>query len=185
LDERAADRHLVERCRRGSDAAFRELVDQHKNMVFAMISRSVSDRSQVEDLAQEVFLRVHRGLAHFRGEARLSTWICRIVLNVCADTRARTPREVSLDAMPPGGPPPAATVTVDRAFGDLELNDRVAKALAQLSERSRLVLSMHYFSGRGYEEIAEALRVPLGTVKTHLHRAKQELREILEGQHDA
>jgi RNA polymerase sigma-70 factor (ECF subfamily) len=184
LDDRAADRDLVDRCRAGSDAAFRELVDQYKAVVFAVISRSVSDRGRVEDLAQDVFVRVHRGLRSFRGDARLSTWICRIAINVCADARQRAPREVSLDAVSAGAPPPAAVV-VDPAFAEVELRDRVAKAMMRLSERSRLVLSMHYFAGRGYEEIADALEVPLGTVKTQIHRAKQELREILEDSHGA
>jgi len=180
LDDRAADRDLVDRCRAGSDAAFRELVDQYKGMVFAVISRSVPDRSLVEDLAQDVFVRVHRGLRTFRGDARLSTWMCRIAMNVCADARQRAPREVSLDAAPAGAAPPAATVVSDPAFADLELRDRVAKGMARLSERSRLVLTLHYFAGRGYEEIADALEVPLGTVKTQIHRAKEELRPILE-----
>jgi len=181
LDDRAADRDLVNRCRGGDgDAAFRELVDQYKGMVFAVISRTVSDRSLVEDLAQDVFVRVHRGLRSFRGDARLSTWMCRIAINVCADARQRAPREVSLDAAPAGAPPPPAAIVVDPAFAGLELRDRVAKAMARLSDRSRLVLTLHYFAGRGYEEIAEALDVPLGTVKTQLHRAKQELRAILE-----
>jgi RNA polymerase sigma-70 factor (ECF subfamily) len=181
LEERADDRDLIRRCRSGSDAAFAELVDRHKAMVFAMISRSIAEQARVEDLAQDVFMRVHRGLRGFRGDARLSTWICRIALNVCADARQRTQHEVSLDAMVPGAPPPAGVIVADRAFADVELRDRVTKGLARLSERSRLGLSMHYVAGRGYEEIAEALRVPLGTVKTQLHRAKQELREILEG----
>jgi RNA polymerase sigma-70 factor, ECF subfamily len=185
LDERLADRALIERCRAGSDVAFRELVDAYKGMVFAVISRSISDRRNVEDLAQDVFVRVHRGLRSFRGDARLSTWICRIAMNVCADARQGAPREVSLDAAPVGAPPPPATVVSDPAFAALELRDRVAKGMARLSERSRLALTMHYFAGRGYEEIAEALQMPLGTVKTHLHRAKQELREILEGKNDA
>jgi RNA polymerase sigma-70 factor, ECF subfamily len=186
LDDSAVDRDLVNRCRGSEgDAAFRELVDQYKGMVFAVISRSVSDRSLVEDLAQDVFVRVHRGLRSFRGDARLSTWICRIAMNVCADARQRAPREVSLDAAPAGAAPPPAAIVSDPAFADLELRDRVAKGMARLSERSRLVLTLHYFAGRGYEEIAGALEVPLGTVKTHLHRAKQELREILEGRHDA
>lgn len=184
MDERAADRDLVNRCRSGSDAAFRELVDTHKKMVFAIISRSIADRSLVEDLAQDAFVRVHRGLRSFRGDARLSTWICRIAVNVCADARQHAPRELSLDAIAPGAPPPPAVIVADPAYVQLELRDRVAKGLAQLPERSRLVISMHYFAGRGYEEIAEALHVPLGTVKTHLHRAKRELREILERDDD-
>jgi RNA polymerase sigma-70 factor (ECF subfamily) len=181
LDERAADRDLIERCRGSNgDAAFRELVDTYKRMVFAVISRSIADRSLVEDLAQDVFVRVHRGLRSFRGDARLSTWICRIAMNVCVDARQRAPREVSLDAVPAGAPPPAAAIVSDPAFADVELRDRVAKGMVRLAERSRIVLTLHYFAGRGYEEIAEALHVPLGTVKTQIHRAKQELRAILE-----
>ena len=67
----ANERELVERCRRGDDGAFQELVDRHKDLVFALVTRSVQDRSRAEDLAQDVFLRIHRGLPYFRGEARL------------------------------------------------------------------------------------------------------------------
>jgi RNA polymerase sigma-70 factor (ECF subfamily) len=102
-------------------------VDTYKGMVFAVISRFVSNRAAVEDLAQDVFIRVHRGLSSFRGDARLSTWICRIAMNVCADARLRAPREISLDAAPPGAPPPPATIVSDSSFAALELRDRVAK----------------------------------------------------------
>src|SRR6266496_390023 len=92
------ERELVERCRRGDEVAFQELVDRYKDLVFALIARTVQDRSRAEDLAQDVFLRVHRGLPYFRGEARLSTWLYRIVANVCAQP-----------------PAPAATVSLDDA----------------------------------------------------------------------
>ena len=82
--EAVNERELVERCRQGDDTAFQELVDRYKDLVFALIARATQDRSRADDLAQEVFLRVHRGLPYFRGEARLSTWIYRIVANVCA-----------------------------------------------------------------------------------------------------
>src|SRR5437867_4833816 len=94
--EAVNERELVERCRQGDDTAFQELVDRYKDLVFALIARATQDRSRADDLAQEVFLRVHRGLPYFRGEARLSTWIYRIVANVCAQPSA--PRAmVSLD----------------------------------------------------------------------------------------
>src|SRR4026209_2332282 len=107
----ANERRLVERCRQDDEGAFQELVDGYKNLVFAMIARTAQDRSRVEDLAQDVFLRVHRGLPYFRGEARLATWIHRIVANVCAQARTRTPVSVSLDdgrsaAMRPSGADP-------------------------------------------------------------------------------
>src|SRR5437867_8565944 len=91
------ERELVERCRRGDEGAFQELIDRYKDLVFALIGRTVQDRSRSEDLAQDVFLRIHRGLPYFRGEARLSTWIYRIVANVCAQDHGRPSAPVSLD----------------------------------------------------------------------------------------
>src|SRR5262245_4302999 len=95
----APERALIERCRAGDDDAFRELVDRYKNLVFALIARTVQDRARAEDLAQDVFLRVHRGLPYFRGEARLSTWIYRIVANVVVQDQSRAAPTVSLDAL--------------------------------------------------------------------------------------
>ena len=83
---------LIERCRQGDDTAFTELIDRYKDLVYGMIWRLAPDRTQVDDLAQDVFLKVHRGLPYFRGEARLSTWIYRIVANVCAQARGRPVR---------------------------------------------------------------------------------------------
>ena len=174
-DERA----LIERCRAGDDTAFGELVDRHKNLVYGLVYRMVSDRSHVEDLAQDVFLKVHRGLPYFRGEARLSTWIYRIVQNVCAGARSRRGPDVSLDEGDSSGrrvDPGAA----DGAFGDLELRDRLEKAIAQLPEPQRLLIAAHYLDGVQYEALAEAMDIPLGTVKTHLYRAKKRLRELLD-----
>ena len=173
LDERA----LIERCRAGDDDAFSELVDRYKNLVYAVVTRLVADRAEADDLAQEVFLKVHRGLPYFRGDARLSTWIYRIVMNVCAQARSRPHREVPLDRGPDR--PPIDPGGADAAFADLELRDRLDKAIAQLPENYRFLIAAHHLRGVQYEALAEALDMPLGTVKTHLHRAKRLLREIL------
>jgi len=179
------ERELVERCRRGDEGAFQELVDRYKDLVFALIARTVQDRSRAEDLAQDVFLRVHRGLPYFRGEARLSTWIYRIVANVCAQPASAA--TVSLDDMQADGSRPADRAslgrtlsTTDRQFSDFELRDRLEKAVARLPPNYRLLIAAHYLDGVQYEDLAEALKLPLGTVKTHLHRAKQQLRRLLE-----
>jgi RNA polymerase sigma-70 factor (ECF subfamily) len=169
------ERELVERCRRGDEGAFQELVDRYKTLVFALIARTVQDRSRAEDLSQEVFLRIHRGLPYFRGEARLSTWIYRIVANVCAQPPAAAALSLDHD-----GPGERATATLDRRFGDLELRDRLEKAIARLAPHYRLLIAAHYLDGVQYEDLAEALTLPLGTVKTHLFRAKQQLRRLLE-----
>jgi RNA polymerase sigma-70 factor (ECF subfamily) len=169
------ERELVERCRRGDEGAFQELVDRYKTLVFALIARTVQDRSRAEDLSQEVFLRIHRGLPYFRGEARLSTWIYRIVANVCAQPPAAAAVSIDHD-----GSAERATAALDRRFGDLELRDRLEKAIARLAPHYRLLIAAHYLDGVQYEDLAEALMLPLGTVKTHLFRAKQQLRRLLE-----
>src|SRR2546421_2680167 len=119
------ERELVDRCRREEPGAFEELVDQFKNLVFALIARTVPDRSRAEDLAQDVFLRIHRGLPYFRGDARLSTWIFRIVVNVCTQDAGR-PAPVSLED--DRSRHEAARSATDRQFRDLELKDRLEKA---------------------------------------------------------
>jgi RNA polymerase sigma-70 factor, ECF subfamily len=167
------ERELIERCRSGDDDAFAELVDRYKKLVYALVSRMVPDRSQADDLAQEVFVKVHRGLPYFRGDARLSTWIYRIVSNVCLQSRAagaRVPAAVA--AVVERGAP-------DAAFATLELRDRLERAMAQLPEHYRLLIAAHYLQGVQYEALAEALDIPIGTVKTHLHRAKRRMRELM------
>jgi RNA polymerase sigma-70 factor (ECF subfamily) len=181
-DAVAGERALVERCRSGDDRAFQELVERYKDLVFALIARTMPDRSRAEDLAQEVFLRVHRGLPYFRGEARLSTWIYRIVANVCVQEHGRATPTVSLDALQADRSPPRAVMpsATDRQFGDLELRDRLEKAIARLPANYRLLIAAHYLNDVQYEGLAEALQLPLGTVKTQLYRAKQQLRRMLE-----
>ena len=171
------ERDLVERCRRGDEGAFQELVDEHRSLVFALIARVIADRSRAEDAAQDVFLRMYRGLPYFRGESRLSTWIYRIVANVCAQEAARRPAPASLDDERARPPAPAAA---DRQFSDLELRERLEKAIARLPPNQRLLVAAHYLEGIRYEDLAEALNMPMGTVKTHLYRAKQQLRRMLE-----
>src|SRR5471030_3323527 len=176
--EASNELELVERCRRGDEGAFQELVDRYKDLVFALIARTVVDRSRAEDLAQDVFLRIHRGLPYFRGEARLSTWIYRIVANVCLQEQARPPAAASLDDERTRAKVKASAP--DRQFGDLELRDRLEKAITRLPANYRLLIAAHYLQGVQYEGLAEALQLPLGTVKTQLYRAKQQLRRMLE-----
>jgi RNA polymerase sigma-70 factor (ECF subfamily) len=178
------ERELIERCRAGGDAAFAELVDRYKDLVFGVVSRSIPDRTRAEDVAQEVFLRIHRGLPYFRGEAKLSTWIYRIVLNLCTQERGRDrPIEVPLDPANAGREDdrrPAMQIgAVPRTLSDLELRDRLDKALARLPETYRVLVTAHYLQGVSYEQLADITESPLGTVKTHLYRAKRLLRELL------
>jgi RNA polymerase sigma-70 factor (ECF subfamily) len=178
--DQSDEQTLVERCRGGQDdSAFAELVDHYKDLVYGVVYRLARDRGQADDLAQEVFFKVHRGLPYFRGDARLSTWIYRIVYNVCCEERARRhPVEVPLD--PGVGRRPIDPGAPDAAFGELELRDRLARAMAGLPDNYRFLLAAHYLEGVQYEALAAALGLPLGTVKTHLFRARRMLRERLD-----
>jgi len=169
---------LVERCRQGDETAFRELVDQYKGLVFGLIARSIANRARAEEVAQEVFLKVHKGLPYFRGDAKLSTWIYRIVINALAEERPEL-ATVSLDETDDDRPRQEPG-TQDRAFGDMVMKDRLQKAIERLPVNYQVLVNGHYLKDMRYEDLAEALDLPLGTVKTHLHRAKRRLRHLLE-----
>lgn len=171
-----SEHELVERCRGGDQQAFRELVERYKGLVFSIVARSASNRERADDLAQDVFLRVYRGLRYFRGESRLSTWIYRITVNVLSAERPPAPTE----PLEGPGETPREFGAPDRAFDELSLRDRVNKALQRLPANYQVLINGHYLKGMRYEDLAEALDMPLGTVKTHLHRAKRQLRHLLE-----
>jgi RNA polymerase sigma-70 factor (ECF subfamily) len=175
-----SDSELVARCQAGSDEAFEQLVARYRVRVFGLILRTIGDTRRAEDLAQDVFLRIHRGLPYFQGQAKLSTWIYRIVLNVCLAEKQR-PVRIEVPVEEPGDEDhaPRELATKDPAFAALELRDRLTKALAQLAPRDRLLVAAHYLDGVQYEDLAAAMQMPLGTVKTHLYRAKQQLRRLL------
>ena len=171
-----SEHELVERCRGGDQQAFRELVDRYKGLVFGIVARSLADPARAEEVAQDIFLRIYRGLPYFRGESRLSTWIYRIAINVLAAERRPAPTE----PLEGTGEVPREFGAEDRAFDELALRDRVDKAMRRLPMNYRVLVNGHYIKGMRYEDLAEALNLPLGTVKTHLHRAKRQLRRLLE-----
>ncbi len=174
------DLELVRQAQQGKEPAFEALVERYKNRVFGLVVRTLGDRQAAEDLAQEAFLRIYRALPYFRREARFSTWVYRIVINLCRQEQQRRPLgEVPLDARSDDGRPRLELGMRDTAHAELELRDRLEKALARLPVNDRLLVAGHYLEGIAYEDLAEALNMPLGTVKTHLHRAKRRLREVL------
>jgi RNA polymerase sigma-70 factor (ECF subfamily) len=171
-----SEHELVERCREGDERAFRELVERYKGLVFALVARSIPDAGRAEEVAQDVFVRVYRGLPAFRGDSRVSTWIYRIAVNLLAAER----RQPSTEPLEGTGEVPREFGTTDRAFDEVTLRDRMEKALQRLPVHYQVLINGHYLKGMRYEELAEALGLPLGTVKTHLHRAKKQLRHLLE-----
>jgi len=178
---------LIERCGAGDEQACAELVATHQRMVFTIALHLLGDRDEALDLSQEVFLRVFRTLASFRGQSALRTWIYRIVVNQASNRqrwwrRRHRSQQVALDDH-------AAThgeiaesrnfASPDRVMQQNETAHRVWGALDSLPFDQRAVIVLREIDGLSYEEIATSLGVAVGTVKSRLARARESLREAL------
>lgn len=170
---------LVARVRAGDRRAFEELVITYQHRVFGVAARMLGNRAEAEEIAQETFLRAHRALPEFRGEARLSTWLPAIASRLCLNRLASPDRRLARDddalAAAPSHEPDAATA-LERSELDTALRD----AIAALPEERRIVVILRDIEGLSYEEIAEALAVQPGTVRSRLHRARMDLKAKLE-----
>jgi RNA polymerase sigma-70 factor (ECF subfamily) len=179
--ERELDDVTLLRAQQGHAAAFRVLVELHQDAVFALIWRILGSRAQaavVEDLAQTTFLGVYRALPRFRreGSARLSTWILAIAVRTALKERRGARPMVSLDEVDDTA---SSAASADRSVADRDFAAALARALDQLPLSFRTVFVLREYHGLDYGEIATALEVDLGTVKSRLSRARGELREQL------
>ena len=188
------DLDLVEAVRRGSSAAFDDLVRRHEARVVRLCGRILGDADTALDAAQEAFVKAWRGLARFAGDARFSTWLTRIAINQCRNElrRRRTVKHqplLSLDATRPGadavgdeslvstlaasGPTPYEHARGREVAAALEI------ALTELDDEAREVLLLRDAEHLSYDDIAEVLEVPIGTVRSRLHRARGDLHRRL------
>jgi RNA polymerase sigma-70 factor, ECF subfamily len=176
---------------------FEALVREHQGMVFRTLTRLTGSGAQVEDLAQEVFLRLYRALPEFRGDAALSTYLYRIVVNVAQDEWKRRRKERSVIASAPavstmedegdagwiesfaGDELTEHARNPEQRMGDAEVQAAVEDALRELPEMERAVLVLYHQEECSYEGIAAALGLPINTVRTHLHRGRKRLAEVL------
>ena len=185
----ATDAELVERVLSGGQQAFGVIVGRHQQAVFAQVSRLVRDQNEVQDVAQECFIRAYRALGSFRGDAQFTTWLYRIVYNTCMTRREqqarRQEREVSLfedgddDLTGPKDFEDEDTPLPDEVLESGEARERLAKHIADLPVHYRAVLVLYYYEERSYQEIAEILDQPMNTIKVHLLRAKARLKKLL------
>jgi len=157
----------------GESAAFADLVREHQGMVFSIAYHYLHERSLAEDLAQEVFLELYQSLSRIQSAAHLTFWLRRVTANRCIDQgrkKVRRREQALEDAPEPVASDPPA---------DPLLLERLQQSLAGLPEKQRLVVILRFQEGLGPAEIAEALDMPVNTVKSTLHRSLEELRKGL------
>lgn len=179
------DLRLVERHRYGDVSAFDELYERYATMVYNLALGLASDPEEAADLTQEIFLRLYRHLAKFRGRSSLKTWVFRVALNHCRSrlARRRNPfvRPLSgggvLDEQPPR--PDPARDPEERASAREE-RERVAAAIARLPRVFREAVVLRDLQGLAYREVADVLGVRIGTVRSRIARGREQLRDLLE-----
>jgi RNA polymerase sigma-70 factor, ECF subfamily len=178
-----ADAALVRRTLAGETSAFNELVRRYQKCVHSLIYRIVANEDDAADLLQETFVRAYRALNSFRQDASFVTWLYRIASNLSIDLiRSRKTRgSLSLDFEIAEGREPAAdeSCSPEDVLVRGEVSDHVHRAVMGLPDRYRIVIVMRHLQGLRINEIAEALQIPVGTVKTHLYRARELLRQRL------
>jgi RNA polymerase sigma-70 factor (ECF subfamily) len=185
------DADVVVLAQRGREDAFREIVRRYERPVFSMIFRMVRDSATAEDLSQDSFIKVLNHIDKYRPEFKLSSWLFKIANNVAIDhLRRRQLDTVSID----GSPHVSSAQDIEATSFDVEsggesalevmeskeLGSAIEKAIASLRPEYRSCILLRHVEGRSYEEIAATLDLPLGTVKTYIHRARHQLREALE-----
>ena len=178
---REHERQIIDRARGGDRAALRELVDGHRDRLFAFIWRMVHDHHDAEDICQDAFLKAFASLDTFSSEYRFSTWLFTIGYRVCLN-RLRRKRAVSSEldfTAIPGDDreTPSATLESEDAG---RFRGMVWSAVERLSPPQRATVLLFYRHELGCQDIARVLQLPLATVKSHLHRARARLRELLE-----
>ncbi|MES1206933.1 MAG: sigma-70 family RNA polymerase sigma factor [Pseudomonadota bacterium] len=177
-DRASEEAVLVDAVRRGAPGSREALYHRYKRRVFALASR-IAGPTDAEEVAQEAFIRIFRGLARFRGDSALGTWIYRLAVNAALSHRSRRPPAAeSLDSSGAAASALGASSTPPEQ-GDAVLRGRLERGLAKLPVGYRTVVVLHDVEGLEHEEIAAVLGCHVGTSKSQLHKARARLREIL------
>ena len=179
------DNRLIRECREGNAAAFGELVARYQDRLFNTVLRLVNNAEDARDVVQEAFLNAYLSLHSFKGDSLFFTWMYRIAVNTAISMKRK--QKATLRMQPGSGDEkqsldPADSSESNRPEHALEMAEeerQVHEALAKLSAEHRAVLVMKDMEGMKYEEMAEILGVPVGTIRSRLHRARLEMRDIL------
>jgi RNA polymerase sigma-70 factor (ECF subfamily) len=180
MGDTGADSQLVERVQRGDKKAFDLLVLKYQHRILKLISRYVRDPSDAMDVAQDAFLKAYRSLPNFRGDSAFYTWIYRIAVNTAKNhlvAQSRRPLEADATGMDGEAIEPAALLkdyaTPENYLITEEIQEAIATAIDQLPEDLRTAITLREIEGLSYEEIAEVMTCPIGTVRSRIFRARE------------
>jgi RNA polymerase sigma-70 factor (ECF subfamily) len=190
--ERNVDQKLVERVQKGDKSAFDLLVRKYQHRIAKLVSRFVHDRSEVEDVTQEAFIKAYRAIGGFRGDSAFYTWLYRIAINTAKNylvSQGRRPPTTDVEAdeaeLTDAGVSLRDNMTPERHMLTAEIAETVERAMANLPDDLRTAIVLREIDGLSYEEIAAVMECPIGTVRSRIFRAReaidQELRPLLEG----
>jgi RNA polymerase sigma-70 factor (ECF subfamily) len=180
----AEDQRLIGECLQGRPAAFGELVRRYQDRLYNTAYRLTGNAEDAQDVVQEAFLNAYQSLGSFKGDSLFFTWLYRIAVNTAISLKRKQRVALSIHGGPgqEGGVEPADRSEASRPDHPLEQAEedrRVQRALDRLSPEHRAVLVLKEIEGQKYEAMAETLGVPIGTIRSRLHRARLELRELL------
>ena len=177
------DRRLIEECLGGRRDAFGELIYRYQTRLYNAVIRLVDHADDAADIVQDAFLNAYQSLRSFKGDAEFFTWLYRIAFNAAISLKRKKRATVSLDAGGPDGAldpdDPSEYVKPGKALQRSEDEAQLQEAMNRLSSEHREVLILKDIEGMKYEEIAVVLEVPIGTIRSRLHRARLELRDLL------
>jgi len=185
-----SDQDVVERARRGREDAYRELIRRYERPVFSLIYRLVRDRERAEDLSQETFIKVLNAIDRYDPSFKFSSWIFKIAHNTALDDlRRKHPETLSIHGSPHASTADELEATTLTPVSDdespedftssREIGGHIEEAIGTLRAEYRTAILLCHVEGRPYEEVAQIMDVPLGTVKTYIHRARNELKKQL------
>lgn len=189
--EVALDRLLVDRFKSGDEAAFNEMVSRYWDRIYGMVHQLLRNPQDAEEVTQDAFIRAHRGLVNFRGDAAFSTWLYQIATNLARNRywywwRRKRDKTVSFDQpVSDDNNTPLSEVfaTEMETPGDItvtqELVDHIAVGMEKISAKHREILILRNIKNMAYEEIAEVLGISVGTVKSRIARARESLRDAI------
>ena len=180
MNDREVDRQLVRRAQRGDKRAFGLLVSKYQRKLARLLSRLIRDPAEVEDIAQEAFVKAYRALPSFRGDSAFYTWLYRIGINtaknhlVALGRRAPTTTEFNTDEAEgfEDGEQLRDINTPESVLMSKQIADTVAEAMDELPEELRMAITMREIEGLSYEDIAAAMNCPIGTVRSRIFRAR-------------